>query len=393
MMPGADTVSTHLRYAARTGSWPTDLIIAAVFIAVYALVIHAFQYQGALGESDLYRVLVGIMAGADSGDGLATDLHYDRDFGFGYLAAFYAFADPATLRDPDRLMALMSQVGFWSALAGLALFWCAVRLVHGSLTANVALIVFALAPIIPELATSGHQVLPMFAFLCAAAVLMFLPLTGWRAALAGVAAWALLLLGMTMRGEEFLAFPWLVLARADTTSFRRFIISALLRSIAPALAIVGWAVLQRIVLPAASNEMGSTISLYFTEFYRWRTIAPGVVYMMTGCGFATVAVAAGAVVYLGWQELAGRRIAPAAGLGAWLGPAALVLVPFLFFVPNPQPTRHFMLTLAGLGIFIGMACARFPRAGRATAVVAALCIGAANQVFAELVRPPLLRIN
>jgi hypothetical protein len=29
--------------------------------------------------------------------------------------------------------------------------------------ATVALIVFALAPTIPELATSGHQVIPMFA--------------------------------------------------------------------------------------------------------------------------------------------------------------------------------------------------------------------------------------
>ena len=58
---------------------------AVLFIVIYGFVIHAFQYRGALGESDLYRVLVGLMDGASSGQGLASDLHYDRDFGFDYF--------------------------------------------------------------------------------------------------------------------------------------------------------------------------------------------------------------------------------------------------------------------------------------------------------------------
>jgi hypothetical protein len=125
---------------------PVDFVLAVLFIVIYGFVIHAFQYRDALGESDLYRVLVGLMDGATSGQGLASDLHYDRDFGFGYLAAIYAFVDPTTLRDPDRLMALMNQVGFWSMLPTLLLFWCAVRLVHGATAALVALVVFAFGP-------------------------------------------------------------------------------------------------------------------------------------------------------------------------------------------------------------------------------------------------------
>src|SRR5689334_4087463 len=215
-----------------------DFLIAIIFILVFAAVIYLFQYRHALAESDLYRVLVGLMDGAVSGKGLASDLHYDREFGFGYLAAFYTFVSPDTLRDPDRLMALMNQVGFWTMLPGLLLFWCAVRLIHGSLPATVALIVFALGPMIPEMATSGHQTIPMFGFLCAGAVLLFLPLTGWRAILAAAAGGLCLLAGMTIRGELFLALPWIVLSRVDTRSIRGFIVSLFLRALAPALALV-----------------------------------------------------------------------------------------------------------------------------------------------------------
>src|SRR4051794_15555201 len=179
MSDSASLVASRIHDRGRAGS-PVDFIIAAVFVCIFGVVVHAFQYRGALGESDLYRVLVGLLDGAVSGRGIDSPLHYDRNFGFGYLAAFYALADPATLRDPDRLMGLMNQVGFWSMIPAQLCFWCAVSLIHGTRAGSIALIVFALGPMIPELATSGHQVIPMFGFLCAAAILMFLPVNGWR---------------------------------------------------------------------------------------------------------------------------------------------------------------------------------------------------------------------
>src|ERR1700712_1776007 len=203
------TVGSRDGHVAQPRMVSFDVMIAAAFIVVYAIVINAFRYHGALAESDLYRVLVGLLDGAVSGKGLASDLHYDRDFGFGYMAAFYAFVDPATLRDPDRLMQLMNQVGFWSMLPTLLFFWCAVRLVHGERAATIALIVFAFGPMIPELATSGHQIIPMFGLLCAAATLLFLPLTGWKAVAAAAGGGVLLLVGLSIRGELFLALPWL----------------------------------------------------------------------------------------------------------------------------------------------------------------------------------------
>ena len=365
--------------------------IALAFVVIFGLVVHAFQYQGELGESDLYRVLDGLMGGAVSGKGIASDLHYDRDFGFGYLMSFYEFADPATLRDPDRLMPLMNQVGFWSFIPALLCFWCAVSLAHGARAATLALIIFALSPMIPELATSGHQVIPMFGFLCAGAVLMFLPVSGWRAVVAAACAAVLLLAGLLMRGEIFLAFPWLVLSGADTRSLRAFLRSVVLRSIAPMLTLLAFFLLQRTFVNTA---MGSTVGHYFGEFYSWATVVPGLVYMGVGCGIATVGLALLAVLRLGWVAL--RQSAGsfrAGGPAALLGPIALVLVPLAFFAPNPQPTRHFMMTLAGLSILIALALTTWPAISRVTALVVVLGIGMVNQVLAEAARPVLMRIN
>lgn len=407
----ADRARSPIRTAQPT--WiPVDAIFAALFVVIYGFVIHAFQYRDALGESDLYRVLVGLMDGATTGQGLASDLHYDRDFGFGYLAAFYAFVDPATLRDPDRLMALMNQVGFWSMLPTLLLFWGAVRLVHGATAALVALVVFAFGPMTPELATSGHQTIPMLGFLFAGAALLLLPLTGWKAVLAATVGGVLLLAGMTVRGELFLALPWLVLSQVDTRSIRSFLLSGLLRSIAPGLALVAFILLQHHVEAGLNTTVTTTVSTYFLESYSWATVAPGVIYMLVGCGLATAAVAGVAGVYLVWTTLfSGPAPDPAASNPAAPDPAAirpqlaqllaalaLIAVPLLFFLPNPIPTRHFIMPLAGMAILIGMALARRPAIGRPAvgpigAVCVALAVGIGNQVLAEAARPTLLRVN
>jgi hypothetical protein len=373
----------------RASPMSVDFIVALVFLVVFGVTIHAFQYHGAMAEGDLYRTLVGLMDGAISGKGIMSDLQYRRDFGFGYLAAFYTFADPATLRDPDLLMQLMNQAGFWSMLFGLLFFWCAVRLVHGSLAATVALIVFALGPMVPELATSGHQVIPMFAFLCAGGTLLFLSVTGWKAVLASTGGAVCLLLGLTMRAELFLALPWLVLSRVDTRSMRAFVVSGFLRSIAPAFALIAFLILQHHVA-LATGEVGN----YFRESYSsWRTLAPGVIYVLLGCGFATAAGAAIAGLYLGWDTSPSRQTPAGWNWSEILGPLALIIVPFMFFLPNPAPPRHFLIMLAGMSILIGIALARRPVPGRMAALGIALGIGLANQVLSELARPVLLRLN
>ena len=45
-----------------------DTILAWSCIALFAVCVHAFQYRGVLGEADLYRVLNGLLDGANSGE-------------------------------------------------------------------------------------------------------------------------------------------------------------------------------------------------------------------------------------------------------------------------------------------------------------------------------------
>jgi hypothetical protein len=385
-MPGPDV---------RVRGWSlesADTVFALVFILIYAVLIRLYEYHDAFAESDLYRMLIGLLDGEVSGRGIASPLHYDREFGFGYLSSLYAFVSPAALRDPDRLMVIMNQIGFWAMIPGLIFFWVAVRLIHGARTATVALIVMALGPMNPEMFTSGHPTIPMFAFLTAAAVLLFLPLTGWKAVLAGVAAFLLLLAGMTTRGEIFLAFPWLVLSRADTRSVRSFFISFVVRSIVPVATIVGFLVLQKHLQSTIHSELGTRVGTFFMESYSWVTVVPGLVYMALGCGIVTVLAAGIAVTCYSGHNLV-KKVPLTSWTPEFLGPMALVLTPLVFFVPNPVPTRHFFLVLAGLAVLIGIALARSPAISRGVALGIALAIGAGNQVMAEVVRPTLVRIN
>jgi hypothetical protein len=381
------TRETALR---RTGTLPVDFAVAVGFILLFAVWAYVFRYHDALAESDLYRVLVGLMDGANAGTGIASNLQYDHDFGFGYLAAFYAFASPATLHDPDRLMALMNEVGFWFMLAGLLCFWTAVTVLNGARAGTLALIVFALGPMIPELATSGHQVIPMFAFLCAGATLLFLPLRGGAALLAQIGGFALLLAGLVTRGEIFLAFPWIVLSRVDTESVPRFIWSFIVRSIAPGGALLVFFILQHMVI---DTRMGAYVGNYYGQFYSWSHVVPGLAYMALGCGIATTLVGGLAALWLGWRTARGRGVPRPIGAAQYLGPLALVLFELVFFDPNPMPTRHFLLTLAGFSILIGIALTRGLALRRWVALAIVVLLGAANQVAAEAVRLPLLHAD
>lgn len=361
-----------------------DVVVAFLALVAYLALIWTFQYRHMLGEPDLYRVLVGLMDGSESGRYLNSPLHYDRDFGFGYLAAMYRFVPGAMLHDPDRMAPLMNQVGLWALAPGLVFFWIAVRLVHGTLTATIALLVFAFSPMMVELGTSGHPVLPMFAFLSAAAVCMFLPVRGGTALLAGVAAALLLLLGLLCRGEIFLAFPWLVLSRIDTRSIRSFFVSGLLRSLPPLGALGMFFLLQRSFV---ATQMEQTVGHYFFSFYHWATVVPGFVYMLVGCGIATGLL--GLLAAGGLAATSMRR----GGFAELLGPLALVALPLAFFLPNPQPTRHFMMCLAGFGILFGIALSRRPAFGRVSIYAAVLTLVVGNHVLAEVARPTLLRQN
>ena len=221
-----------------------DIIIAALLLLLFVIGVHAFQYRGVLGESDLYRVLDGMLDGAVTGLGLGSDLHYGRDFGFGYILALYALIPAEVLRDPDKLIPLINNLGLYSIILGLFFFWLSICLVHGSRAATVALALFAFSPMVLELATSGHQILIAFFFLSAAAACLFWPVAGWRAVSAAIVGTILLICGLCVRAEIFLALPYLVLTRLNFASWHIFLRSVTARALSPTAALIAYLALK-----------------------------------------------------------------------------------------------------------------------------------------------------
>jgi hypothetical protein len=366
-----------------------DLQLAALCMVTFAVGVFAFQHRGVLGEADLYRVLVGMLDGAVTGSGLESNFHYGRDFGFGYILALYDLAPAAVLRDPDKLISLINNLGYCFSIAGLFFFWLSTCLICGTRAATIALALFAFSPVVLELATSGHQILIATSFLFAAATCLFLPLAGWRAVLAGVAGAILLIIGLCIRAEIFLALPFIVLARLHLTSWPTFLRSVLLNAVSPTAAFVIFLALKHIIVPHQPADGPG----FFEQFYRWSNILPGTVYMSLGAGTATIIAAMAVVLAIAWKMRSGDSDNIKRTLEQIVGPVALILVPFVFWIANPQPSRHFILTVAGISILIGWAIASLTNFSRVLAVTTVLGLIVANQILSEAVRPPLLRMS
>jgi hypothetical protein len=382
MTPGGKVLSTSKKY------FDLDATLAVLFIVLFAVGVHAFQYRLVLGEADLYRVLNGMLDGAETNSRLGSDLHYGRDFGFGYILALYALIPNEALRDPDRLIRLINDIGFYSITFGLFFFWLSIRLMHGSRAATAALALFCFSPMLLELATSGHQVLIAFSFLSAAATCLFWPLVGWQAALAAIAGTILLICGLCVRAEIFLALPYLVLTRLNTTSLQAFSRSVLVNALSPTAALIIFFVLKHYIASFPHNGAG-----FFEQFYHWSNVVPGLVYMSLGCGIATVLVGTGVVVFVIIRLVRSRTLDDIKNtVDQLIGPIALTLVPFAFWIANPQPSRHFLLVLAGFSILIGWAISHLSFR-LVPALVTVLGLIATNQVLSEAARPALLRIN
>ncbi|MGH6834365.1 MAG: hypothetical protein ACREC9_02225 [Methylocella sp.] len=369
----------------------SDRICSAVILILFAVIVHAFQYRGVLGKPDLYRVIAGMMDGAETGSGLGSDLHYGREIGFGYILGLYALIPGEVLRNPDKLIPLINNLGFYSIILGLFFFWLSVCLVHGSRAAMVALALFAFSPMMLEQATSGHQILIAFFFLSAAAVCLFWPFAGWRAVLAPTAGTLLLICGLSVRAEIFLALPYLVLTRLNLTSWRTFLRSVMANAVAPTAAFIIFLILK---FSIATFPQKIDFPGFFEYFYHWSNVVPGFAYMSLGCGIATVLVGAGVVVLVILRSVRPSVADDIKGtLEQLIGPIALILVPFVFWIANPAPSRHFVLVLAGISILIGWAVSNLPAFRFEPLLVGVLGLIVANQVLSEAVRPTLLLMH
>jgi len=372
-------------------SW-IDFVFAVLAMAGYALWLYKFGYRGFLAEDDLYSVLVGLLDGARNGTYLASVNHYGKSYSFGYIAALYQFASPHTLTDRQLLMSLMNSIGFWAACAGCLFFWLLAWLLHGLRVATVAVTLFALSPMMLELGTSGHQILPAFALFMAGAVCLLIPVGGIRYILLGALGGLLLLAALVTRAEVVLAFPFLALARPNLRSFPAFLRSAALHTVVPALAYITFLLLKhRYVdaLPGASYSLNSFVD----TFYSFKQVPLGLFIILMGWGIVTGIVALIAACWIAHSIFA----APAASeqkrneLHSALGPFALAIPALAFWIANPAPARHFILCLAGASILIGLLITKWLPARPLQVYAVVVCIIVANQALASFAGPVILK--
>lgn len=369
-----------------------DILCASLFLLLFIIYISIFQYQGVFGETDLYREMIGVIDGAVTGTGSGSELHYGRDFSFGYSAALHEFIPNAILRDPDKLTKIINDIGYYSIIIGIFFFWLSVLLVYGSRAAFAALALYAFSPLILEMGTWGHQMLVALAFLWAAAACLFWPLSGWRAFLAAIAATVLLICGLTMRAEIVLAFPFLVLARVKLTSFGAFVRSAAINAASPAVASIAFLALRQSIASFPRKAVETTRVSIVLEYFSWTNVASALAYMALGVGIATVLAGAAAGIWAIKRSVQPRAPDDTTICEQLIGPAALILVPYAFWMFLPI-SRHFTLTVAGFSRLVGWTISKLSARRSAPAFVAVLGLIAANQVLSEAVRPVLLHMN
>ena len=367
-----------------------DILFAAIAWALYVLWIDAFRYRGLLGEDDLYRVLVGLLDGARNGAYFASATQYGKAFSFGYIAALYRLADPRTLADPQRLMALINAIGFWSAAAGCLCFWLLAWMLYGLRSATVALLLFAFSPMMLELGTSGHPILPAFALFAAASCCLLFPARGARAVVLSFLGGLLLLAALVTRAEILLALPFVALTRADLRSPTMFLKSAGRRAVAPALSAAAFFALKAVWVDSTLGT--GRLGPFIEQFIRWKDIPIGVFVFTLSCGIATTAVGLVAAITI----VRAATTAPAAAgqrtalRYSAIGPLALIAPPLAFWIADPRPGRHFLLCLAGVSMLAGWLILR--RSPARPLRVYALALGAvcANQALGALTGPLIL---
>lgn len=359
-----------------------------LWVAAVALVSAALTallgYSVTFGEPDMGSMVVGIVYGAVTGNPQALELQYGMPFSFGFYELLYALIPPELLRSPDHVTHVINSVG----LAFSLLFAACVGLMLSRIVARpIALFVtiaFLFSPLAMPFLASGHPFIGACGLLFLALWLLLLAQdqpSPARPLLYGVLALVALVGSMTLRGDIALALPfipaiwWAVRQRPLRDCWRQIALVTLV----PVIAFALFLVLQRPYVSAHGGAGGSLMG-FVSKFVALERMGRGMVVFVMVLGLGTI----GGLVW-GGIRLARQRVATPPAL-TLLALAVLFLPSFLFWLPNPQPARHFLFPLLALFILIGLLWADQLRTMR-RALGLALVLVLANQLLAEATRP------
>jgi hypothetical protein len=389
-LPGPESRASA--YYAFMASVPYFMFVAALFV----FLITSFHFEAELNEGDLYRVVLGLLNGKATGLELNDPMQYGIRFGYGYVAMVYWLGELHifAITHRESLIEAMNAIGFVASLAIVGFLMASLQIMYGAPTALFASTIFLFSPLFMEMATSGHQLLIALAFFFAANLVLLLDVRGWWKILSYGTASLLLFVGLTMRAELPLAFPWLVFAGRPTelSSRRLYIPNVVARSV---VCLIAFAIFQTVFhsyIDTPPTGSMSGLSTFMGQFYNLRNVMRGFVICVVGIGLATVVTGGAVLLIERTRIIRDFRLPDFVTSGSNLiGPLALIFIGAAFWIPNPNPARHFTFFLLGLAVLIALSITRRFRLNRVGAIAAGLAIVIANQALAEVVRPIVLR--
>lgn len=382
------------------GSLRTDLPFFLSILAVFVLVIGIYHYRGEFSEDDTYSVLVGLLNGQATGRWSDDPAQYGIRFGYGYVALIYWLADMHVFTiTRESLIEAINGIGFAAGIVSTALCMVTLRIAYNTAVALIATCLFIFSPVFLEMATSGHQLLLALAFFLAANLLLVLDVGRTGAIAAHAAAIVLLFIGLTMRAELPLAFAWLALVRPPyrNPTARAFIRAIMTRCIVCVIAFVLFLIVMhyRVHAPVANVNTKATsindLSTFLEVFYKFDNIPRGFVILVVGCGLVTALLGlVSLVAHAAWLARDPDWLKTLIFGVNVLAPVSLIAFGAIFWLPNPNPARHFTFVLLGLAVLAALGIVRKFRLGRFNALAVGIVIVLANQVMAEAVRPTIL---
>ena len=375
------------------GSRSPTLVWAVILVVLSGLAYVPFVYRDAFGEWDSYRVAAGVLEAVRDDASVGESGIRNNSVSYAYSFLLLAFGD-AVRRDPTSLYPIMNYVNVIAATLATLPFLVVMRRYFGLTAAVGATLTLIVVPVWWNLALYAHPMMPAaLVFLCALAAVglrdRFVRATGSSAAGIAVDAAVVGLLALTLmfRLDAVLLFPML-------TACLRLEGRSWLRSFAES---IGWAVLALAIFIGVRQAIfpaGGALGNVLGSLERWHdparllpNLVRGTTIFVLACHPLFVALfGVGAVL------LVRRR--------AW--DALFFLVPtiainYLFWLPNPSPSRHFMYVAPVLAAGVGVAVAMLVRGSatvwgaRIAAVGVAASLVPASLLLAEAYFPLLQR--
>jgi len=359
----------------QTTAWVLPLTLLSFVLAA------STGYRNSLGEPDLVRMVMAVVYGNATNVHMAAGFHYGSAFSFAYYELLYALIPAQAMGNPDQVALYLNYCGLaFSALFASGLCLMLGRLLRPHVAIFVA-IAFLFSPLTMPLLASAHPFIAAAALLFWACWLLLLAVEhqGWQGISFIALAAMLLLCALCLRSDVVLGFPFLIAVYWSTGQRRDAKHWGKTAAVTIILTCVFAAFLhlQRQYV-VAEGGAGSSLLSFLQQFFSPDRAARGVIVLALSLGLVSLLL----LVSIFWRAHQVRR-------DVLLVLLALALPGLLFWLPNPQPSRHFALPVLALDALIGLLYADHFKTFK-RAVLLGIVLVLANQIAAELARPLII---